>query len=83
MYGINDETGTEMVVAAGVMHGGFKYLLVYDVKDIDSDEVEADILKETGQSGGELFYERVTDTGEFDAVAALFGGSGSDYVLKI
>ena len=62
--------GSEMCIRDRTRLGGADYLLT--VEDIDAEEMEAWIFKQTGTDGEEVCYQTIDDENELKAVSGIF-----------
>ena len=71
---IDPETNEEVnfVVEEETQLNGVKYLLVSEADSLETEEVEAYILKELHTQDEEVLYEMVSDDTEFNAIAKVF-----------
>lgn len=81
---MTDENGkkTDFVIIDCVEVDNNRYLLVVEADDIDSEEQEADILKECAIDGEEVIYELVEDENELNKVYIMLQDNDSDYDMK-
>lgn len=82
VFDTEDEGSVEFYVLEQTMLAGVNYLLVTD--DIDSEEGGFLILKESGESEGDLVsYDIVEDENEINSVIKIFDELLDDFDLEV
>lgn len=82
---MTDEDGNDVsfAVVDGIEIDGVNYLLVVEAENLEDEEAEALILKETSSDDEEMFYEVVEDEEEFNKVYILLQDADNEYDIKL
>lgn len=81
----DDETGEniEFMIMDTIEADNYKYFLVIETEDIDNENAEALLLKETSLTDENIIYSIVDDDDELNKIVDLLKNSSDDYSIEL
>lgn len=81
----DDETGEniEFMIMDTIEVDNYKYFLVIETEDIDNENAEALLLKETSLTDENIIYSIVDDDDELNKIVDLLKNSSDDYSIEL